>query len=150
MEFTPDVLQSIDKSVLCWLATVSTDNAPNVSPKEVFKAWENNQLIIANIASPQSVRNIKANPAVCVSMIDIFIQKGYKLQGKAGIVTPKMDNFEGMEAALLEITKGQFPFRSIIQIRVDKISPIIAPSYFLFPEISEQDQIENAKKTYGI
>ena len=47
-----------DKSVLCWLSTASAEGIPNVSPKELFVFDENNMLLIANIASPQSIRNI--------------------------------------------------------------------------------------------
>ncbi len=33
---TSDIKKYIDQSVLCWLATVSKDGIPNVSPKEIF------------------------------------------------------------------------------------------------------------------
>ena len=68
-----DVKKYINQSVLCWLATSSSENIPNVSPKEVFTYLENNSIIIANIASPQSVRNIKQNPNVCLGFIDLIV-----------------------------------------------------------------------------
>lgn len=36
--FSNELLESIDKSVLCWLATASGEGIPNVSPKEMFTA----------------------------------------------------------------------------------------------------------------
>ena len=84
---TPDIKKYIDQSVLCWLATVSKDGIPNVSPKEIFTYLDNEHLGIAHIASPNSIRNIKANPNVCVSFVEIFVQKGYKLRGKVEIIT---------------------------------------------------------------
>ncbi|UYG01261.1 pyridoxamine 5'-phosphate oxidase family protein [Halomonas sp. GD1P12] len=63
---TEEVKKYIDRSVLCWLATVDRDGDPNVSPKEVFAAYENDRLVIANIASAGSMRNILSNDAVCV------------------------------------------------------------------------------------
>jgi len=56
---------------LCWLATVSEEGVPNVSPKELFVFEGEKHLLIANIASPQSVKNIQANCQVCVSGINI-------------------------------------------------------------------------------
>ena len=53
MELTKKIKDSIDKSVLCWLATVSIDGIPNVSPKEIYNYFETNNIIIANIASPK-------------------------------------------------------------------------------------------------
>ena len=150
MKLKKEVRASIEKSVLCWLATISADNSPNVSPKEVFTYWRDDHLIIANIASPQSAKNIKQNSSVCVSFIDVFVQKGYKINGQAQVLYADADLYHEMRASLLEITQGKYPFQSIICIRVEKISPIMAPSYFLYPEISEQDRIASAKKTYGV
>lgn len=73
----------IQRSVLCWLATADAHGQTNVSPKEVFAAFDEQRLVIAHIASPISLRNIQQNPKVCVSLIDIFVQKGWKLIGQA-------------------------------------------------------------------
>ncbi len=72
-----EVKKYIDKSVLCWLATSNEDNEPNVSPKEVFTYRDEKTLLIGDIASPNSVKNIKSNPIVCVSFVEIFVQKGF-------------------------------------------------------------------------
>ena len=86
MELTNEIKEYIDRSVLCWLATASIDNVPNVSPKEIFKYYESDKIIVANIASPQTVRNIKRNENVCVSFVDVLVQKGFQLKGKARII----------------------------------------------------------------
>lgn len=143
-----DVKKYIDQSVLCWLATSSEDNIPNVSPKEIF-TYFGDTIIIANIASPQSLRNIKQNPNVCVSFIDILVQKGFQLKGKATILTKLDYDFSAMEAELLKLTEGKFPFLEIIKIDINSSKPIIAPKYLLYPETTEAEQIESAKKAYG-
>ncbi len=147
---TPAVKKSIDKSVLCWLATASSNNIPNVSPKEIFNYYDENHIIIANIASPQTIKNIKQNPNVCISFIDVFVQKGYQIKGAGFIIDKKDKTFSGMEAILLKMTKGKFPFSSITKIKVEQIKPILAPKYILYPETTEAQQIESAKKTYGV
>jgi hypothetical protein len=144
-----DVFEYVETSVLCWLATSSLDNMPNVSPKEVFTE-HNGNVIIANIASPQSVRNIQENPNVCVSFIDIFIQKGYQLKGHAEIIFKESRAFDLPSKKLEKITNGKFPFESITQIKITSTKPIIAPSYLLYPEISEKDRINSAKQAYGL
>lgn len=144
------VKKYIDESVLCWLATASTDNIPNVSPKEIFSYYNENSIIVANIASPQTVKNIKQNPNVCVSFIDVFVQKGYQIKGKGFIISKKNESFSAMEAILLKMTKGRFPFSTITKITVESIKPILAPRYILYPETTEEQQITSAKKTYSI
>ncbi len=145
-----EIKKSIDESVLCWLATSNKDGEPNVSPKEVFTHFEDKYIIIANVASPNSVKNIKTNPKVCVSFIDIFVQKGFQIKGRAHIVDNNGDEYVQMEELLLEITKGDYPFRQIIKIEIDRVKPIIAPKYILYPETTEKDQIASAMKTYGV
>ncbi|MCB0525585.1 MAG: pyridoxamine 5'-phosphate oxidase family protein [Saprospiraceae bacterium] len=150
MTLTKEIKDSIDKSVLCWLATASADNWPSVSPKEIFTCFGTDQLIIANIASPQSVRNVRENELVCVSFIDILVQKGYQLKGKARVIEKTDLEFLEMEKPLLEMTGGNFPFNSIIVISIESAKPIIAPRYMLYPETTQEEQIESARKSYGL
>ena len=55
-----------------------------------------------------------------------------------------------MNKVLTKMTGGDFPFAIITEITFEKVKPIIAPRYILYPETTEQDQIERAKKVYGL
>lgn len=145
---TPQVLESIDRSVLCWLATSDHGGAPNVSPKEVFSAYGDDVLLIANIASPQSAANVGVNSQVCVAFIDILVQKGFQVFGEAVIVQQTDPDFETLSIPLNEITQGKFPFATIFKISISRVKPIIAPRYVLYPETTEEEQIADAMKTY--
>jgi uncharacterized protein len=145
-----DIKKCIDNSVLCWLATCDDELFPNVSPKEMFTYKDESTLLIANLASPNSINNMVKNPNVCVSFIDIFLQKGYKLQGKATIIDKENLEFSSKAKPIIDLFTDQFPIKSIIEIAVTKIDTIQAPSYFLYPERTEQFQIESAMKTYKV
>jgi len=147
---TTEIKIYIDKSVLCWLATSSKENVPNVSPKEIFTYHGEEFIIIANIASPQTNKNIKYNNKVCISFIDVLVQKGFQIHGQATIIKNTDDEFSELEPNLLKMTKGKFPFSTIIKIKIEKVKPIIAPKYLLYPDTTEKEQIESAKKTYGL
>lgn len=146
----PEIIKNIEQSVLCWLATSDKDNFPNVSPKEMFTHFGENKLLIANIASPNSIKNIIQNNKVCVSFVDIFIQKGYKIKGEAVFINKEHLDFEYKKTVLTNIYSDKFPINGIIEIEIKKVETIKAPSYFLFPEITEQQQIEGAMKTYKV
>jgi len=150
MKLSPENINYINRSVLCWLATSFNDNIPNVSPKEIFTHYNDDKIIIANIASPQSLKNIEQNENVCVSFIDILIQKEFQIKGKARIVHSSDEEYASMEKVLTEMTGGHFPFASITEISVEKVKPIIAPRYLLYPDTTEENQIRSAKKTYGL
>jgi predicted pyridoxine 5'-phosphate oxidase superfamily flavin-nucleotide-binding protein len=150
MKLTAEVKEYINRSVLCWLATASLNHTPNVSPKEVFDSYDDDKIIIANIASPQTVRNIRENPKVCVSFIDIFVQKGFQVKGLAEIVGKGDRNFKPMEEVLMKMTEGKYPFATITCILVEQIKPIIAPKYVLYPDTTEEEQMASARRVYGL
>ncbi|MEH6747212.1 MAG: pyridoxamine 5'-phosphate oxidase family protein [Maribacter arcticus] len=47
MKLTAEIKDSLSSSVLCWLATSSAENIPNVSPKEIFSYFKNASIIVA-------------------------------------------------------------------------------------------------------
>lgn len=145
-----DAKQCIEKSVLCWLATTDKDLQPNVSPKEVFTYENEDTLLIAHIASPKSISNIHSCPQVCVSFIDIFVQKGYKINGKAEIIDAQHPAFHHKKSLLTQLFSDDFHISAVISIHVQSVSPIMAPSYKLFPDTTEEKQIKSAMRTYGV
>lgn len=140
----------VDESVLCWLATCSAAGQPSVSPKEIFALFGADSIVIANIASPNSARNIRENPRVCVSLVNVFTQRGYQLKGSALDLREGDEGFEEIAGLLRGLTGGLFPFRSVFRVQVKEAREIIAPRYRLFPETTERDQVNNAMAAYGV
>ena len=140
----------INNSVLCWLATADVSGIPNVSPKEIFSRYGDAHIIIADIASANSVRNIRANPNVCVSFIDIFRQRGFKIVGTAVIIEREEADFPIVGEEVLKMAGPDYPIQRIIAIEINKISRIWAPSYKLFPERTETDRMQRAYGIYGV
>jgi len=147
--FSKEIKESINESVLCWLATADDRGIPNCSPKEVFTYRGTNELLIADIASPKSVQNIISNPNVCISFVHIFKQKGFKLKGRATYITSS-DNAYSDLFELIQPIANEFPVRGIIQVIVNSTSAIVAPSYYLIPGTTEESQIQSGKHTYGV
>lgn len=146
-----DVQNFATRSVLCWLASVDDNGQPNVSPKEVFAVFDTEHLVIANIASPTSVRNVRVNPLVCVSFIDIFVQKGFKIIGAARNVSKHDAEYSRWSAPLAASAGPRFPIHSVLVIRAKSIEPIVAPSYRLHQtETTEQSQVAYAMRAYGV
>jgi len=145
-----NILQSIEKSVLCWLATANELGVPNVSPKELFLYGGNNNLLIANIASPVSVKNIGLNSKVCVSFVDVFEQRGFKIIGTATVLKCGDNKFQGYLAMLRVLADERFPIQGIIEVEIEETASIKAPSYFLFPDLTVEQQIQSGLKTYGV
>lgn len=148
---SPEILNAAGRSVLCWLATVDEAGQPNVSPKEIFAVFDSDHLVIANIASPTSVRNIGLNPCVCASFIDVFVQRGFKVIGTARNVRTQDKDFSQWAAPLEGMAGPRFPIRSVLVIRASRVEPILAPSYRLYPaETTEDSQVASAMRAYGV
>ena len=108
-------------------------------------------LVIANIASPTSVRNIAQNPRVCVSFVHAFVQKGFKVLGTARNVGKTDADFAHWAGPLVAMAGPRFPIHSVIVVRATRVEPIVAPSYRLYPnETTEQAQVVSAMRAYGV
>jgi predicted pyridoxine 5'-phosphate oxidase superfamily flavin-nucleotide-binding protein len=71
---------------LAFVATVSPDNSPNLSPKGTISVFDDEHLVFADIRSPATIRNLESNPAIEVNVVDQFCRKGYRFKGSAQIV----------------------------------------------------------------
>ena len=147
---TEDVKESISESVLCWLATSNAKGEPNCSPKEAFTVSDQSELVIANIASPESVSNIEVNPNVCVSFVHVFKQKGFKLKGQARYVSSGSKEFSHFMPLVEPIVGTTFKVSGFIVVHVIFVSPIIAPAYYMVKGTTDAIQVNSAKKIYGV
>jgi predicted pyridoxine 5'-phosphate oxidase superfamily flavin-nucleotide-binding protein len=148
---TPDIQQAAAHSVLCWLATVGPDGQPNVSPKEIWAVADEAHIVIAHIASPTSVRNVQAHPQVCVSFVDVSVQKGFKVLGEARLITPADTDYDRWSAPLITLAGPKIPIRAVLLVRATCVEPIVAPRYRLYPDsVTEASQVQAAMRRYGV
>lgn len=150
MMMREEIEADIHDAVLCWCATTSPAGDPNVSPKEIFAPFGEDGLVIADIASPITVRNLRAGSALCVSLIDIFRQKGWKLEGPGRLIAKDHTDFKEYAAELAAMAGPRFPIRHVIHMRITRHTRIIAPSYRYNPELSQEERIAIAMHRYGV
>lgn len=131
--------------------TVNATGHPNVSPKEIFAVFDAQHLVIAHIASPTSARNLRARDRVCVSFIDIFVQKGWKIIGSARLLGRDEAGYMHWVAPLALKAGPRFPIHGVIVVQAQAVEPIVAPSYRLYPhETTEASQVAAALQTYRV
>jgi len=147
---TPEAIDLFDTAVLCWLATVDANGQPSVSPKEIFALGSPHELLIADIASPRSVRNVRAQGDVCVAAVDVFEQHGYQAYGRAEVVSPGDADFTEVSRPLCEIAREKYPIRSVIRVRVDRVTRILAPSLWMYPDVDAVERRAGVLDNYGV
>ncbi|MBG6076995.1 hypothetical protein IWX85_002833 [Polaromonas sp. CG_9.11] len=94
--------------------------------------------------------NIGANAKVCLSFIDIFVQKGFKIIGTATDLKPSAPEFSKWAGPLHAMVGDCFPIPSVFVVCATSVHRIIAPSYAFYPsETTEESQVQSALRNYG-
>ena len=124
---TPDMKRVVREQPLGYVATATADGMPNVSPKGTFFVVDDATIAFAEIRSPATVRNLKANPRIEVNFIDPFVRKGYRFAGTAKII----ERGEGSFDELLKLSGSSLAprVRAIVLISVAKALPLVSPAY---------------------
>ena len=119
----------IEEQRLAYVATVSQDGTPNVSPKGTIAVWDEDHLVFADIRSPGTIANISRNPAVELNVVDPFSRKGYRFKGTAQIVRdgelfPRFVDFYLGRGA-----RRAAAVRTFVLVKVERVLPLISPAY---------------------
>lgn len=133
---------------LGFVATVTPEGAPAVSPKGTFLVLDNQKIAYSDIRSPGTRRNLTANPAVEVNFIDPFRRKAVRASGKA-IVHPKQsDWFAEMHPKWLDVF-GDLAKRisALVEIKLETASEVWTPPYD--DGVTEEEMIATYTAKFG-
>jgi predicted pyridoxine 5'-phosphate oxidase superfamily flavin-nucleotide-binding protein len=123
-----DMKRVVSEQRLGFVATVNADGSPNLSPKGTFVVIGDDAIAFGEIRSPQTLRNLKANPAIEVNFVDPFVRKGYRFAGRARIVERGDAAFESELAGFHQFDLVA-AIRAIVTITVTTARPITSPAY---------------------
>ena len=126
---TADMKRVVREQRLGFVATVNADGTPNVSPKATFTVLDDATLAFAEIRSPGTLRNLKANPAIEVNFVDPFERKGYRFAGAARVVPRESDDFAELIGAFADYGNLVERMRAVVSIAVARALPIVSPAY---------------------
>jgi len=124
---TADMQRVIEQQRLAYVATVCPDGTPNVSPKGTLAVWDDDTLIFADIRSPRTVANLRANPAVEINVVDPLLRKGYRFKGTGTVHADDAKFIAGME--FFRMRGVASPIRAIVLVTVTRALPVISPAY---------------------
>ena len=140
---TSEIKNFLDVQKLGYVATVSSDGKPNISPKGTIIAWSSTVIAFADIRSPDTMLNLQKNPFVEINVIDPLSRKGYLFSGTAKIIkdTPLYNDI------LIHYRHNgiQSPINSIVIVDVSSVSIVTSPLYDLG---KTEDEIKLKWKKY--
>jgi predicted pyridoxine 5'-phosphate oxidase superfamily flavin-nucleotide-binding protein len=126
---TDDMRRVLDEQQLGFIATVTPDGKPNLSPKGTTTAWDDNHLVFADICSPNTISNLQANPAIEINVVDPIVRKGYRFKGTA-IMLSDGPRYEEIERFYRKRGSTN-PFQHIVVVKVESAAPLVSPAYDL-------------------
>ncbi len=126
---TNEIKNLIEQQKLGYVATVSPDNTPNLSPKGTISVWDEEHLVFADIKSPQTMANLEKNPSLEINVIDPITRKGYRFKGTGTILS------SGQEYDKIISYYGNIGIKSkigrVVLIKVSSVNNVTSPLYDL-------------------
>jgi predicted pyridoxine 5'-phosphate oxidase superfamily flavin-nucleotide-binding protein len=129
VELTADMERVVSEQKLCFAATVCADGSPNLSPKGTVAVWGPEELAFLDLASPQTIENLRRDPRIELNVVDQRLRKGYRFKGSAEVVT----GHEELEAAFERFdargVQARGRARALVVLHVEEARPLISPIY---------------------
>ncbi len=122
--------QIIEQFPLGFVATVTEDGAPSLSPKGTFLILDEETIAFAEIRSPQTMANLAHRAQAEVNFIDIWKRKGARILGQTEVVERGTDEF----SILLPKWATPFPalasrINAIVRIAIERVQLMTTPPY---------------------
>ena len=126
---TEEIKNFVNFQKLGYVATVSIDNTPNLSPKGTIMVFDESHLAFADIQSPKTVENLNHNSSIEVNVVDPFSRRGYRFKGTAEVISSG-DKFD--KIILYYKTSGvKSSIKSVILVKIEKLNEVLSPLYDL-------------------
>ncbi len=141
-QISENVKKFLSTQKLGYVATVSENGIPNLSPKGTIIAWDENTLAFADIRSPNTIKNLEKNANLEINVVDPLLRKGFRFKGQGIIIK----NGETYEAILSRYRENgiKSPIGAIVLVGISEILEVTSPLYDL--GISEEEMKEKWKK----
>jgi uncharacterized protein len=126
-----DMKRVVTEQSLGFVATVCPDGTPNVSPKGTLAIWDDDHLVFLDLRSPRTMRNLAANPAMEVNVVDPILRKGYRFRGTAKIVPAGPELERILDFYKRPAGAARDRVRAAVIMHVERAAALISPAYDL-------------------
>ena len=130
MQLTPAAVDVIETWRLGFVATVSGDGLPNLSPKGTFIVVDGETIAFAEMRSPATVANLGRNPELEVNFVDILSRRGIRIRGRAELLPRGQAPFGRLMPRFAEHWEDLSDmFNLFVRIPVREVRPLVSPIY---------------------
>jgi predicted pyridoxine 5'-phosphate oxidase superfamily flavin-nucleotide-binding protein len=130
---TADMRAVLQAAHLCFAATVSSDDKPNVSPKGTIRVWDDQHLFFLDIASPGTRANLQARPWMELNVVDQLSRRGYRFFGPV-TVHVRDAVFEEATRRVQGNEQRSYPAQTVVLLALERAAALISPGYWRVPD----------------
>ena len=120
----------IEAARLSFVATVTPDGRPNLSPKGTIHVWDDTHLFFLDIASPGTRTNLAHAPWLELNVVDQLSRRGYRFAGKAALHFPGSVVYEEGLQRVYDKSLPSEPPTAVVLLAVDRAAPLLSPAYW--------------------
>ena len=140
-----EIKNFVNSQKLGYVATVSNDGTPNLSPKGTIVVMNESTLVFADIRSPQTIQNLQNNPSVEINVVDPFQRLGYRFKGDGKIINEGSEFDKILDYYINAGIKSKI--NSVVVVDVNSMSEVTSPSYDL--GATKDELVSKWKKYYS-
>lgn len=144
-----DMKAIVESAKLCFAATICEDGSPNLSPKGSLRVWDDEHLVFMDIASPNTVANLKRDPRIEINVIDFVKRRGYRFKGVAELPDNDDPAYIWVRDWLLDLHGPAYPANQVVKVTVQRVLPVDSPAY-TFGGATESELAAEWSKIYGV
>ncbi len=132
---------------LGFVATVTADGRPHLSPKGTFLVLDDTTIAFGEIRSPGTMANLAHTAEAEVNFVDQWLRKGVRVRGAVRVVEPgaEFDDLLPKWRAVWGDLAGRI--NAIVVISADEVRPITTPPYD--DGVTEEEMIALYKAKYA-
>ena len=123
------IRQIVENNTIGFVASVTSEGRPAVSPKATFAILDDHALAFSNIRSEGTVRNVQHNPNVEVNFIDVFHRTAARIAGTARYVSREDAEFKTLLPAFEKWSTLEDRMKGIVVVAVDRAEFVTSPAY---------------------
>ena len=140
--------QIIERFPLGYVATVTEDGMPSLSPKGTFFVLDDETIAFGEIRSPGTLKNLQKLPQTEVNFIDPFKRKAIRIAGPVRMVERGNEEFSGLIGRWHDVW-GDLANRvnTLVIIKADRVKPVSTPPYD--DGATEEEMIATYKAKYA-
>jgi predicted pyridoxine 5'-phosphate oxidase superfamily flavin-nucleotide-binding protein len=131
--FDADMRALVTAQRLGFVATVTPEGRPSLSPKGTLRVWDDSHLGFCDVASPGTIANLRQNSWMEINVVDQLSRRGYRFLGRASL---HRGDAIYRDAVARLAAEGGPPLKpgTVVLLAVERALPLESPAYAQTPD----------------